>query len=124
MDVLIGVGDPPIVLLLELVLGRRRIGVASPPELFDELVLFLGSRQVLEDAPLLWCDDVDDIFVQPLGVIILRLFVLHRLITVLGRQRCQQEGHSEDRPQKCFQSFVHVNFHPVVISRHYINRDS
>ena len=65
---LVGVGDAPVVLFLELVLHRVRRRVAPQPELLDELLPFLVRAQVLEDLAFFVRDDVDDVFVQPLLV--------------------------------------------------------
>ena len=63
-------------LFLEFILARLRIGVAPLPELFDELVLFLGSLEFPKDGLLLIGDDVEDVPTEPVRVVVRRRFIL------------------------------------------------
>ena len=63
---LVGVGDAPVVLFLELVLDGIGRGVAAQPELLDELLALFVGLQALEGCLLLVGDDVGDVLVQPL----------------------------------------------------------
>ncbi len=53
-------------LLLELVLGRARCGIATRPELLDELTAFFVRFQKFEGGLLFIRDDVDHILVERL----------------------------------------------------------
>jgi hypothetical protein len=64
---LVGVGDAPVVLFLELVLDGIRRGIAAQPELLDELLALFVGLQALESGALLVGDDVGDVLVQPSG---------------------------------------------------------
>ena len=66
--VLVRVGDAAIVLFLEFVLWRVRSGIATQPELLDELVTLFVVGQLLERRELFRRDDLAHVFVQPLLV--------------------------------------------------------
>ena len=70
----VGVGDPAVVFLLELVEHGAGVGVPAAPELLDEVLFLLGTGQLLEDRPFIMGDDVDDRVVQPLVVVVDGLF--------------------------------------------------
>src|SRR5215469_2552434 len=63
-EVFVGVGDAPIVLLLECVLRRARIWISTFPERCDEIVTLLVCRELLGGGTLLIGDDVQGVFIQ------------------------------------------------------------
>src|SRR5271168_3778818 len=65
---LVGVGDSPVILFAVFVFRGIGIGVATLPELLDEVVPLLIVRQALEGLQLLVGDDPAHIFVDPLLV--------------------------------------------------------
>lgn len=65
---LVSIGDPAIVLLLESVRGRSRRGIATFPELFDELVSLLIRSELQKGATLSVVNNVDHVFVEPFGI--------------------------------------------------------
>src|SRR5579859_5274843 len=80
-EMLIGVGDAPVVLLAELVIRRIRIGIAPQPELLDEGIPLLVVAQALEGLGLFVGDDPGYILIEP-GLVGARNFVLQFLLPV------------------------------------------
>ena len=72
-EVLVGIGNAGVMLILELVVVGVRVRVPAQPELLDELVPLLIVGQALEGPLLFVRDDPADIFVQPLLVLALQL---------------------------------------------------
>ena len=87
VEVVVGVGDPAVVLLLEFIEGRSRVRVPAAPELLDEGVPFGVGAQVVEDLLLFVRDDVDDVLSQPLLEVVLLLLHPLALIALLGLLR-------------------------------------
>jgi mannose/fructose/N-acetylgalactosamine-specific phosphotransferase system component IID len=52
-EVLVGIGDARVVLVLVFVVGRVGVGIAAQPEVLDELVALLIVGKVLEGLALL-----------------------------------------------------------------------
>src|SRR5262249_36765374 len=80
-EMLVGVGDAAVVLFLEVVGERFRIGVATQPELLDELFALLIVGGGLEDLALFVVNDVAALLRRPpfvgAGELLLeRLFLL------------------------------------------------
>ena len=71
---LVGIGDAAVMLFLEIVLRKVRIAAATEPELLDELLALFVGIELKEGISLAWRNDVDDIFVQPLLVLVVKLF--------------------------------------------------
>ena len=79
---LVGVSDPAVVLFLEGVFRRIRIGIAPLPEGLDELLALFVGREVQEGVALFGSDDVHHILIEP--VLVLRLeFLLQFAIALL-----------------------------------------
>src|SRR5580704_8008075 len=72
---LVGIGDAAIVLFFEGILGRIRVWIAAQPELLDELLALFVGLQAEEGAALFRRDDVGYIFVEPLFIGSVQLFV-------------------------------------------------
>src|SRR5207247_3241917 len=73
---LVGVLEPPVMLLLELVGAGVRIRIPARPELLDELVSLFRGGQLAENGLLFRADDVEDVLFEPLLVIVgLHLFL-------------------------------------------------
>ena len=53
-EVVVGIGDPAVVLLLELVDHGARVGIPAAPELLDEILLLLGTRQFSKTVRSSW----------------------------------------------------------------------
>ncbi len=70
-EVLVGIGDPAIVLLFELVFRGPRVRVPAGPELLDELLFLLRRGKLFEDRFFVVRDDVDNVLFQPFLEIIL-----------------------------------------------------
>src|SRR5581483_10186552 len=77
-EVLVGVLDPAIVLVLEFVVFAVRIGIAALPEGLDELVALFIIRELHEGFALVVGNDPAHVFVQPLAVLSSQ-FALQRL---------------------------------------------
>jgi hypothetical protein len=65
---LVGVGNALVVLFFEFVLFGIGRGIAALPEGFNEVVALFVVGELLEGGPLFVCDDVGDVFVEPLLV--------------------------------------------------------
>src|SRR5262249_3756344 len=67
-EVLIRVSDSPVVLFLVLVFRGVGGGIATEPELFDELVFFLVVGELLEGRSFFVGDDPADVLIHPLVI--------------------------------------------------------
>src|ERR1700761_5268810 len=76
---LVGISDAGVMFLAILILRRVRIGIATQPELLDELIPLLVIAQALESLQLLVGDNPADILIDPLLVLALQL-VAKRLV--------------------------------------------
>src|SRR5205823_4153578 len=65
-EVLVGVGDAAIVLVLKFVFDGIRSGIAPEPELFNELVALFIVCKLLECLQLFAGDDPLDVILKPL----------------------------------------------------------
>ena len=75
-QVLVRVFDPAVVLVLELVLGGRRVGIAFLPEDLDEPGPLLEGLEAEKHVLLAVGDDVDHLFFEPLAVVVPQTFDL------------------------------------------------
>src|SRR6266700_6126844 len=65
---LVGVSDSAVILLFEFVGCASRIGIATLPEAFDELLALIIGGKLFECLPLFTSDNVRDFLVDPLLV--------------------------------------------------------
>ena len=82
-EMLVGVGDAPVVLFLELVLDGVGRGIAALPECFNELVAFFVVGELLESRALFVGDDPAHVLVEPL-LVGARNFLLEPLLVGLA----------------------------------------
>src|ERR1700694_1382289 len=66
--VLVGIGNAFVILLFEFVLISVGIRIATTPELFNEALSFLVSLNFFECLSLIICNDVNNVFLQPVFV--------------------------------------------------------
>src|SRR5580700_3393644 len=64
-EAIVGIRNASVVLLLEQVLSRSRVGIAALPKLLDKVLAFFICLQLLERARLIVGNDVDDVLIQP-----------------------------------------------------------
>ena len=100
-EVLVGVGNAPVMLFLELVLFGVRSGIAPLPELLDKCIALFVIRQRFEGGQLFRRDDPTHVFVEPLlvrgtqfdlellgvGLLLLRAQVALQRIGLAGTRR-------------------------------------
>ena len=102
---LVGVGDPLVVFLFELVLFSVRIRVTAAPEFLDKTFALVVSRQFFECLPLFIGNDVGNVFVQPIfvGFLELRLYVARLgggiLLTLSKHAQAGAQGKNRDHGQ-------------------------
>ncbi len=71
---LVCVGDTPVMLFLKIVVGKVGIAAAPQPELLDKLLAFFVRIELEKGVPLFRRNDVDDVFIQPLLVLVVEFF--------------------------------------------------
>src|ERR1700677_1533712 len=81
---LIGVGDPAVMLFLKGVFRRLGVGIAALAKRLDELFPLLVGRKMQEGMALFGRDDIDHILVQPLFVRGLELLLELIVARLLG----------------------------------------
>ena len=74
-EMIVGVGNAPVVLFLEFVKSCARVGVAPTPELFDKIFLFLGAGKLFKNRFLLSANNVNDMFIEPFLILVFPLFL-------------------------------------------------
>src|ERR1700690_1295418 len=84
---LVGVGDPSIILFFEGILSRIGVWIAPLPELLDELFALFVGLKMDESAAFFRGNDVNHVFVQPLLILGIEFFeeVFVALGLLLGR---------------------------------------
>ena len=82
-EMLVGVGNTPIVLFLVFVLFRIRSGVPALPESFDEIIALFIVGKLFEGSPFLIGNDPDNILIQPLLVSLAKLYIQSSFLRLL-----------------------------------------
>ena len=93
---LVGIGDPLVVFLFELVFVSIWIRIAAPPELLDKSLALVISLELLKCLSLFVSDDVRHILIQPILVSLLEFrlhvaWLVHRVLAFLGFLRKQSQ---------------------------------
>ena len=99
-QVLVGVFDPGVVLVPELVRRRGRVRIAFFPEHLDEAGPLLEGLEAEEDVLLPIGDDVDHVFLEPLAVVLAQpLELLATAEFFLGGRR-HRRPHREEKGEQ------------------------